>query len=64
MVTTIRDVVLPDGTPAKEYEKLYGASETQPIYTYYDADVNEIDTSKYELDYWFRIKGLTFREAS
>ena len=64
MITTIRDVTLPDGTEAKEYEELYGSSETQATYRYEDLAGNLISTESYSLDYWFRIKGLKFREAS
>ncbi len=60
MYTIIRDVVLPDGTKAKEHEDLYGSSETQAVYRYEDLAGNPISTECFSLDYWFRIKGLKF----
>lgn len=62
MTMLFRGVVFPDGRRGVEVERLQGYSETQPVYEYYDEDMNKLDTSGYDKDYWFRVKDLEFFE--
>ena len=59
MYCMMREVKLPDGTLGFEYERQVDVQgETQATYQYIKVNGKNIDKSKFELDYWGRIKNI------